>query len=325
VANHADLSDEDLIEPEDMVVTVSHAGYAKAQPLSVYQAQRRGGKGKMALSVREEDFVAQLLTANSHDTLLCFSNLGKVYWLRVFQIPQGGRGSRGRPLVNLLSLSDGERITTILAIRGYEPDKYVIMVTAFGTVKKTDLEQFSRPRSAGLIALDLDEGDTLVSAAITNGESDILLVASNGKAARFDERQMRPLGRTARGVRGMMLDDGDRVLSLITPAPGGYVLTASERGYGKRTAVHEFPRKGRGTQGVIAQEGSERNGPLIAAVQVFSGDELMLISDQGTLVRTRADEVRLVARNTQGVRLINLREGEQLVGLARIVDSEDDA
>ena len=325
VANHADLSDEDLIEPEDMVVTVSHAGYAKAQPLSVYQAQRRGGKGKMALSVREEDFVAQLLTANSHDTLLCFSNLGKVYWLRVFQIPQGGRGSRGRPLVNLLSLSDGERITTILAIRGYEPDRYVLMVTSLGTVKKTDLEQFSRPRSAGLIALDLDEGDTLVGAAITNGESDILLVASNGKAARFDERQLRPLGRTARGVRGMLLDDGDRVLSLITPAPGGYVLTASERGYGKRTAVHEFPRKGRGTQGVIAQEGSERNGPLIAAVQVFSGDELMLISDQGTLVRTRADEVRLVARNTQGVRLINLREGEQLVGLARIVDSEDDA
>ena len=325
VANHADLSDEDLIEPEDMVVTVSHAGYAKAQPLSVYQAQRRGGKGKMATSVREEDFVAQLLAANSHDTLLCFSNLGKVYWLRVFQIPQGGRGSRGRPLVNLLSLSENERITTILAIRGYEPDRYVLMVTSLGTVKKTDLEQFSRPRSAGLIALDLDEGDTLVGAAITDGEADILLVASNGKAARFDERQLRPLGRTARGVRGMLLDDGDRVLSLITPAPGGYVLTASERGYGKRTAVDEFPRKGRGTQGVIAQEGSERNGPLIAAVQVFSGDELMLISDQGTLVRTRADEVRQVARNTQGVRLINLREGEQLVGLARIVDSEDDA
>ena len=325
VANHADLSDEDLIEPEDMVVTVSHAGYAKAQPLSVYQAQRRGGKGKMATSVREEDFVAQLLAANSHDTLLCFSNLGKVYWLRVFQIPQGGRGSRGRPLVNLLSLSENERITTILAIRGYEPDRYVLMVTSLGTVKKTDLEQFSRPRSAGLIALDLDEGDTLVGAAITDGEADILLVASNGKAARFDERQLRPLGRTARGVRGMLLDDGDRVLSLITPAPGGYVLTASERGYGKRTAVDEFPRKGRGTQGVIAQEGSERNGALVAAVQVFSGDELMLISDQGTLVRTRADEVRQVARNTQGVRLINLREGEQLVGLARIVDSEDDA
>ena len=325
VANHADLSDEDLIEPEDMVVTVSHAGYAKAQPLSVYQAQRRGGKGKMATSVREEDFVAQLLAANSHDTLLCFSNLGKVYWLRVFQIPQGGRGSRGRPLVNLLSLGDGERITTILAIRGYEPDRYVLMVTSLGTVKKTDLEQFSRPRTAGLIALDLDEGDMLVGAAITNGESDILLVASNGKAARFDERQLRPMGRQARGVRGMLLDDGHRVLSLITPAPGGYVLTASERGYGKRTAVDEFPRKGRGTQGVIAQEGSERNGPLIAAVQVFSGDELMLISDQGTLVRTRADEVRLVARNTQGVRLINLREGEQLVSLARIVDSEDDA
>jgi DNA gyrase subunit A len=325
VANHADLSDEDLIEPEDMVVTVSHAGYAKAQPLSVYQAQRRGGKGKMALSVREEDFVAQLLTANSHDTLLCFSNLGKVYWLRVFQIPQGGRGSRGRPLVNLLSLSDGERITTILAIRGYEPDRYVLMVTSLGTVKKTDLEQFSRPRSAGLIALDLDEGDTLVGAAITNGESDILLVASNGKAARFDERQLRPLGRTARGVRGMLLDDGDRVLSLIIPAPGGYVLTASERGYGKRTALDEFPRKGRGTQGVIAQATSERNGPLVAAVQIFVGDELMLISDQGTLVRTRVDEVSQLSRITQGVRLINLREGEQLVGLARIVDSEDDA
>ena len=320
VHDHADLSDEDLIEPEDMVVTLSHTGYAKTQPLAVYQSQRRGGRGKSATSVREEDFVSRLLTANSHDTLLCFSNLGKVYWLKVYQIPQGGRGSRGRPLVNLLSLADGERITAALPVREYAADHFVFMVTAQGTVKKTELEQFSRRRSAGLIALDLDEGDTLVGAAITDGNSDILLIASNGKAARFFEQDVRPMGRQARGVRGIRLGPDDSVLSMIIPSEEGFVLTASERGFGKRTASSDFPRKGRGTQGVIAQQQSPRNGPLIAAVQVHATDELMLISDQGTLVRTRVEEISEVSRNTQGVRLIALKEGEKLVGLATIVD-----
>ena len=327
-SSYQDLTAEDLITEEDMVVTVSHQGYAKTQPLDVYQAQRRGGRGKAATSVKDEDFVEQVLTANSHDTLLCFSNKGKVYWLRVFQIPQGSRGAKGRPLVNMLQLDSDERITTLLPMNkqaqqeGVSRDAFVFMATANGTVKKTPLERFARPRSLGLIAIDLSEGDHLVGVALTDGYSDILLVASSGKAVRFKESDVRALSRTARGVRGIRLGRGHSVISLIIPS-GGFVLTASQKGYGKRTRLQEFPVKGRGAKGVIAMQGGQRNGPLVGAAQVFEGDEIMLISDQGTLVRTSADEVSLVGRNTQGVKLIALREEEHLVGLERIVESDN--
>ena len=326
-ASQQDLTAEDLITEEDMVVTVSHQGYAKTQPLAVYQAQRRGGRGKTATSVKDEDFVEHLLTANSHDTLMCFSNKGKVYWLRVFQIPQGSRGAKGRPLVNMLPLEDGERITTLLPTRDMPADAFVFMATANGTVKKTPVERFARQRASGLIALELEEGNHLVGVAITDGRSDILLVASSGKAARFKESDVRAVGRTARGVRGIRLRPGQRVIALIIPQPEGFLLTASENGYGKRTEVAAFPAKGRGAQGVIAMQGGARNGPLVGAAQVFAGDEIMLISDQGTLVRTAADEVSVLGRNTQGIRLIKLRAEEKLVGLERIVEKEngDDA
>lgn len=323
VGTHQDLSVEDLITEEDLVVTISHQGYAKTQPLDVYQAQRRGGRGKAAASVRDEDFVEHLLVAHSHDTLLCFSNIGKVYWLKVFQIPQGSRGAKGRPLVNMLPLSQGERITSLLPIKEYDDDHFVFMATANGTVKKTELSQFSRPRPSGLIALELEEDNTLVGAAITDGRCDVLLTASSGKAARFKESDVRAMGRTARGVRGIRLTGGHRVISLIIPVADGYVLTASGRGYGKRTKVGDFPVKGRGAQGVIAMQTSDRNGDVVGAVQVLAGDELMLISDMGTLVRTGADEVSIQGRNTQGVRLINLRGGEQLISVAPIVESTD--
>ena len=326
-ASQQDLTAEDLITEEDMVVTVSHQGYAKTQPLAVYQAQRRGGRGKTATSVKDEDFVEHLLTANSHDTLMCFSNKGKVYWLRVFQIPQGSRGAKGRPLVNMLPLEDGERITTLLPTRDMPEDAFVFMATANGTVKKTPVERFARQRASGLIALELEEGNHLVGVAITDGRSDILLVASSGKAARFKESDVRAVGRTARGVRGIRLKSGQRVIALIIPQPDGFLLTASENGYGKRTEVAAFPVRGRGAQGVIAMQGGARNGPLVGAAQVFAGDEIMLISDQGTLVRTAADEVSVLGRNTQGIRLIKLRAEEKLVGLERIVEKEngDDA
>ncbi|MEE8243688.1 MAG: DNA gyrase C-terminal beta-propeller domain-containing protein, partial [Pseudomonadales bacterium] len=323
VGTHQDLSVEDLVTEEDLVVTISHQGYAKTQPLDVYQAQRRGGRGKAAASVRDEDFVEHLLVAHSHDTLLCFSNIGKVYWLRVFQIPQGSRGAKGRPLVNMLPLSQGERITSLLPIKEYDDDHFVFMATANGTVKKTELSQFSRPRPSGLIALELEEDNTLVGAAITDGRCDVLLTASSGKAARFKESDVRAMGRTARGVRGIRLTGGHRVISLIIPVADGYVLTASGRGYGKRTKVGDFPVKGRGAQGVIAMQTSDRNGDVVGAVQVLAGDELMLISDMGTLVRTGADEVSIQGRNTQGVRLINLRGDEQLISVAPIVESTD--
>ncbi|MFM7119892.1 MAG: DNA gyrase C-terminal beta-propeller domain-containing protein, partial [Gammaproteobacteria bacterium] len=322
--SHEDLTTEDLITEQDLVVTVSNDGYAKTQPLDVYQAQRRGGKGKAALSVKDEDFVSQLLVASSHDTLLCFTNLGKVYWLKVWQIPQGSRTAKGRPLVNMLSLAGDERVTTILPIRDYPDDRYVFMATANGTVKKTPLEQFSRPRGAGLIALELEEGNTLIGAALTDGHCDVLLLTSGGKAARFAESDVRAMGRTARGVRGIRLVGRQRVIALIIPVPEGFVLTASTKGYGKRTPAAEFPRKGRGAQGVIAMQTSARNGELVGAAQVFSGDEIMLISNQGTLVRTRADGVSLLGRNTQGVKLIGLRGDEVLSGLQRIAESEDD-
>ena len=321
VASHEDLSVEDLIAVEDLVVTISHKGYAKTQPLDVYQAQRRGGRGKVAASVRDEDFVEHLLIANSHDTLLCFSDRGKVYWLRVFRIPRGSRNAKGQPLINLLPLDQGERLTSFLPVSRFDDDHFVFMATADGTVKKTELSQFSRPRPSGLIALGLAEGDTLVGAAITDGGCDVLLTASSGKAARFTESDVRAMGRTARGVRGIRLKRGQRVISLVIPAENGYLLTASANGYGKRTRIGEFPVRGRGAMGVIAMKASERNGELVAAVQMFEGDELMLISDMGTLVRTGTDDISIISRNAQGVRLINLRGEERLNTVARIAEA----
>ena len=321
-ASQEDLTVEDLITEEELVVTISHQGYSKTQPLTTYRAQRRGGRGMSATDLKDEDFVWHLIVANSHDTLLCFSNLGKVYWLKVYQIPQGGRGAKGRPLVNMLPLEGDERITTLLPVKDFEAEQFVFMATANGTVKKTPLEQFSRPRTSGLIALELEEGNTLVGAKLTDGYCDVVLIASNGKAVRFKESDVRAMGRTARGVRGIKLAGDQKVIALIVPVEDGYVLSSSEHGYGKRTRIDEFPVKGRGTQGVIAMQVSERNGALIGAVQVESGDELMLISDQGTLVRTAADEVSLLGRNTQGVRLIALRDGESLSSIARIAEAD---
>ncbi|MEQ8485428.1 MAG: DNA gyrase subunit A [Pseudomonadales bacterium] len=325
LTSQEDLTIEDLINEEDLVVTISHQGYAKTQPLDSYQAQKRGGRGRAATSVKDEDFVQHLLVAHSHDTLLCFSNLGKVYWLKVYQIPQASRGAKGRPLVNMLPLAEAEWITAILPIKEYADGYFVFMATGNGTVKKTDLAQFSRPRSSGLIALELEEGNTLVGVALTNGHSDVLLVSSSGKAVRFKESDVRVMGRTARGVRGIRLTGAHRVISLIIPAAGGHVLTASEHGFGKRTEVEGFPVKGRGTQGVIAMQTTDRNGSLVGAIQVFAGDEIMLISNLGTLVRTPVDEISLLGRNTQGVKLIDLRGDERLTGVQRIVESEVDS
>lgn len=322
-ASRADLTVEDLINEEDRVVTISHGGYAKSQPLDAYQAQRRGGMGKSATSVKDEDFVEHLLIANTHDYILCFTNRGKVYWLKTFQIPIAGRTSRGRPVVNLLPLEAEERITSILPVKEFDEDHFIFMATANGTVKKTALSQFARPRSSGLIALDLVEGDSLVGTAITDGSCDVLLMASNGKATRFKESDVRAMGRTSRGVRGMRFDDSQSLISMIIPQEGGKVLTISENGYGKRTEQVDFPTKGRGGQGVIAMATSERNGLLRGAVQVFEGDEIMIISDQGTLVRTRADEVSILSRNTQGVRLIKTKTGEHIVSLGRIEEQDD--
>ncbi|MDN3639892.1 DNA gyrase subunit A [Simiduia curdlanivorans] len=324
VTSRRDLTIEDLITEEDRVVTISHGGYAKSQPLSDYQAQKRGGQGRSATAVKDEDFVEHLLIASTHATVLLFTNAGKVYWLKVFQIPLAGRQARGRPVVNLLPLEEGERITSILPVQEYDDDHYIFMATANGTVKKTVLSQFARPRSVGLRAIELDEGDQLVETAITDGNCDILLLASSGKAARFKESDVRAMGRTSRGVRGIRLHEGQTVVGMIVPQEDGYVLTVSENGYGKRTEVAEFPTKGRGTQGVIAMSTSDRNGELVGAVQVLAGEEIMLISDQGTMVRTRVDEVSVLSRNTQGVRLIKVKDGEQLVGVERIEESEED-
>jgi DNA gyrase subunit A len=317
-ASQHDLTVEDLITEEDRVVTISHGGYAKTQPLSDYQAQRRGGMGKSATAVKDEDFVEHLLIASTHATILCFSNVGKVYWLKVFHIPLAGRNSRGRPMVNLLPLEEGERVTSILPVEDYLENHYIFMATANGTVKKTALTDFARPRSVGLRALELDEGDVLVGTAITGGDCDVMLFSSEGKAVRFREGDVRAMGRTARGVRGIRLGEGHQMISLIIPEPGGRVLTVSENGYGKRTELDEFPVKGRGNMGVIAMSTSERNGRLVGAIQVFDGDELMLISNQGTLVRTRADEVSVLGRNTQGVRVIRTKPDETLVGVERV-------
>ncbi len=323
-ASRKDLTVADLITEEDMVVTISHGGYAKTQPLTDYQSQRRGGKGKSAASIKDEDFIEHLLIANTHDTILCFTDRGKVYWLRVFEIPVASRTARGRPIVNILPLDEGERVSTILPVGEYEEDKFIFMATASGTVKKTSLTNFSRPRSSGLIALDLLDDDHLIGAAITDGDDDIMLMTSAGKSMRFSEDDVRPMGRTARGVRGVKMDDGIKVISLIIPKENGKILTASENGFGKKTAVEDFPVKGRGGQGVIAQQCSDRNGALAGAVQVFSGDDVMLISDQGTLVRTGCDDISELGRNTQGVTLIRVNNDERLVSVARIEEPDEE-
>jgi DNA gyrase subunit A len=321
-----DLTLEDLIPEEDRVVTFSHGGYAKSQPLDTYQAQRRGGRGKSATRMKEEDFIEKLFVANSHDTLLCFSTRGKVYWLKVYQLPQAGRGSRGRPIVNLLPLEADERITAVLPIREYSEDKYVFMATAEGTVKKTSLASFSRPRSNGIIAVDFRGDDELVDVAVTDGERDIMLFATSGKAIRFREADVRAMGRTAAGVRGIRLDPGHRVIALIIVGEGD-ILTATAHGFGKRTPVAEYPVKGRGGKGVISIQTTERNGNVVGALQVSEGDEVVLISSAGTLVRTAIADISVVSRNTQGVTLIRLDDKDMLVGLdafqADEVDDED--
>ncbi|MEE1949615.1 DNA gyrase subunit A [Pseudomonas alcaligenes] len=356
MASQMDLTIADLITEEERVVTISHGGYAKSQPLATYQAQRRGGKGKSATGVKDEDYIEHLLVANSHATLLLFSSKGKVYWLRTFEIPEASRAARGRPLVNLLPLDEGERITAMLQIdleavrarfadeesedddvvaevveveeaeEGDESDfsqdeptgAYIFMATAYGTVKKTPLIQFTKPRSNGLIALKLEEGDSLIAAAITDGSKDVMMFSDAGKVIRFKESKVRIMGRLARGVRGMRLAEDQRIISMLIPEAGAQILSASARGYGKRTPLADYPRRGRGGQGVIAMVINERNGKLVGAVQVLDGEEIMLISDQGTLVRTRVDEVRGAGRNTQGVILIKLAEDETLVGLERV-------
>jgi len=318
-----DLTVEDLITEEDRVVTISKGGYAKSQPLTDYQAQRRGGMGKAAASVKEEDIVEHLLVASSHDTLLCFTSAGKVFWLKVFQIPLASRTSRGKPIVNILPLDEGESITSMLPIREYEEGKFIFMATASGTVKKTPLENFSRQRSVGLIAIELAEGDVLVKTAVTDGTKDVMLYSSSGKVVRFKESDVRAMGRTARGVRGIRLDGDHHMVDMIIPEPDGQILAVSKNGYGKRTVVTEFPVKGRGGKGVIGIQASDRNGAIVGALQVFAGDEIMLISDKGTLVRTRCDEVSSQGRATQGVRLIKLKEGESLVGVARVEEPEE--
>ncbi len=315
-----DLTDADLIPEEDKVVTLSHQGYAKAQPLAAYQAQHRGGKGKQATGVKDEDFVRYLLVANSHDTLLCFSSMGKVYWLKAYEFPQSSRTARGRPIVNLLPLQEGENITAITALRDFSEDKFIFMATAQGVVKKVALSYFAKPRSRGLIALDLDADDLLVGAAVTNGSDEVMLFTDAGKVVRFKESDVRAMGRTARGVRGVRLATGSRVISLVIAREDGLLLTATARGYGKCTALQEYRMTARAGSGVISIQTSERNGAVVGAVQVFAGDEVMLISDRGTLVRTRVDEISLVGRNTQGVRLIQLAQDETLVGLQRIED-----
>jgi len=320
--DHLNLTTEDLIEPQDVVVTLSHAGYAKAQPLTEYQTQRRGGRGKTATAVKDEDFVEKLFVAHTHDTVLCFSNRGKVYWLKVYELPQAGRGARGKPMVNLLPLGEGEKINALLPVKQYDEQHFVFMATRAGTVKKTPLAAFSRPRSSGIIAVDLADNDQLVGVAITDGDREIMLISSGGKAIRFHEREVRYMGREAAGVRGIRLGTGQDLIALIVVGEGE-VLTASAAGYGKRTPLQDFPVHGRGGQGVIALQTGGRNGDTVAALQVLPGQEIMLISSTGTLVRTTVDEISVQGRNTQGVRLIRLGEGgERLVGIERVESLE---
>jgi len=342
--NATELFTEDLITPTDMVVTLSHSGYMKSQPLSEYRAQKRGGRGKQAATTKDEDWIDTLFVANTHDTILCFSDRGRMYWLKVWEVPQGSRTSRGKPIVNMFPLIEGEKITVILPIKGYQDDQYVFMSTRRGTVKKTRLSDFSNPRKAGIIAVDLDEGDFLVGAAITDGKHDVMLFSDAGKAVRFDENDVRPMGRTARGVRGMNLGEGQEVIAmLVAPAEiseeasmntdttandaPSSVLTATENGFGKRTPIAEYTRHGRGTKGMIAIQTSERNGKVVAAALVSPEDQIMLITTGGVLVRTRVSEIREMGRSTQGVTLINVAEGTNLSGLQRMAesDSDDDA
>jgi DNA gyrase subunit A len=332
-----DLSTEDLITPTDMVVTLSHSGYIKSQPLSEYRAQKRGGRGKQATATKEDDWVDQLFIANTHDWILCFSNRGRVSWLKVWEVPQGGRASRGKPIVNMFPLTDGEKVTVVLPLTGefrsFPGDHYVFMGTALGTVKKTALDEFSNPRKAGIIAVDLDDGDHLIGAALTDGKHDVMLFSDGGKAVRFDEDDVRAMGRTARGVRGMMLEEGQRVIAMLvaeredTQAAGAdntpiSVLCATENGYGKRTSIVEYTRHGRGTKGMIAIQQSERNGRVVGATLVRPVDEIMLITDKGVLVRTRVSEIRELGRATQGVTLISLDDGSKLSGLQRFAEND---
>ena len=323
--NQEDVSLEDLIAVEDVVVTLSHAGYAKSQPVAAYRSQRRGGKGKTATTTRDEDFVDKLFIASTHDTILCFSTHGKLYWLKVYELPQAGRTARGRPLVNLLPLVDDERITAILPVKEFAPDLYVFMATRQGIVKKTPLTDFSRPRTAGIIAVDLDPGDSLVGVALTDGSRDVMLVSSAGKAIRFSEQEVRAMGRNAHGVRGIRLGEAQRVIAMLPVDPERKILLATEHGYGKRTRVEEFPLHGRGGQGVIAIQTSERNGHVVGAVAVGDDEEIMLISDGGTLVRTPVAGISIVGRNTQGVRLIALSKDEKLVGVEPIAEYGGDS
>ncbi|HGV9231733.1 TPA: DNA topoisomerase (ATP-hydrolyzing) subunit A [Providencia rettgeri] len=322
--NTADINIEDLINQEDVVVTLSHQGYVKYQPLSDYEAQRRGGKGKSAARTKDEDFIERLLVANTHDTILCFSSRGRLYWMKVYQLPEASRGARGRPIVNLLPLEQDERITAILPVREYEEGYNVFMATASGTVKKTPLQEFSRPRSAGIIAVNLNDGDELIGVDLTDGSNEVMLFSAQGKVVRFAEDAVRPMGRTATGVRGIKLMDNDKVVSLIIPRGEGHILTVTENGYGKRTEEAEYPTKSRATQGVISIKVSERNGNVVGAIQVDETDQIMMITDAGTLVRTRVSEVSVVGRNTQGVTLIRTAEDEKVVGLQRVAETDDD-
>ena len=329
VQNRISMSMEDLIADEDVVVTMSHAGYIKSQPLTAYRAQRRGGRGKTATSMKEEDFVDKLLIASTHATILCFTSLGKVYWKKVYEIPQAGRGARGKPIVNLLSLDEGEHVSAILPVKDFAQGGYVFMATSDGTVKKTELTEFTRPRSNGIRAIELKAGNQLVGVGLTSGKCDILLFSDAGKVVRFAEEDVRPMGRTARGVRGILLQKEQSVIALIIACPDAVsgattVLTATKNGYGKRTPLEDYPKHRRGGQGVISIQVSERNGPVISACVVGDEDQAMLITDGGTLIRTRVKEISIVGRNTQGVRLIGLDEGEHLAGLERVAESEDE-
>jgi len=310
-----------------MVVTLSHLGYVKSQPLSEYRAQKRGGRGKQATATKEDDWVDQLFIANTHDYMLCFSNRGRLYWLKVWEVPAGSRGSRGRPIVNMFPLQEGEKITVVLPLTGdnrsFPADRYVFMSTSMGTVKKTPLDDFNNPRKAGIIAVALDDNDYLIGAALTDGKHDVMLFSDGGKAVRFDENDVRPMGRTARGVRGMMLEETQNVIAMLVAEDElQSVLTATQNGYGKRTSIDEYTRHGRGTKGMIAIQQSERNGKVVAATLVHPDDEIMLITDRGVLVRTRVSEIREMGRATQGVTLIGLDDGSQLSGLQRIVEND---
>jgi len=342
--NAQDLATEDLITPTDMVVTLSHSGYIKSQPLSEYRAQKRGGRGKQATATKEDDWIEQLFIGNTHDYILCFSNRGRLYWLKVWEVPEGSRGSRGRPIVNMFPLQEGEKINVVLPLTGaartFPADQYVFMATSMGTVKKTSLDEFNNPRKGGIIAVNLDDNDFLIGAALTDGKHDVMLFSDGGKAVRFDENDVRPLGRSARGVRGMMIEDGQSVIAMLVAAqdvpalPDGSatpdmartsVLTATENGYGKRTPIDEYTRHGRGTKGMIAIQQSERNGKVVAATLVHGDDDIMLITDRGVLVRTRVSEIREMGRATQGVILINLDDGTKLSGMQRIVENDAQA